>query len=182
MSVPKCLSPFAWCEGGVVNRRAFVKAFAGVSAGLISGLAYSEQAQRYDILIKNGELRDPGRGIRQRADLAILNGTIAEIAENIAGDRALDVVDASGQYVTPGLIDLHTHCFWGGSGIGISPIRLLPVQERPLGWMPAALATTRLKDSAGLLRFLPSLESLVTSTFIRAAAIQILILFNTFVA
>jgi dihydroorotase len=104
-----------------VNRRAFVKVLSGASVGLIGRLAYSEHAQRYDILIKNGELRDPGRGIRQRADLAILNGTIAEIAENIASDRALDVVDASGLYVTPGLIDLHTHCFWGGSGIGILP-------------------------------------------------------------
>lgn len=104
-----------------MNRRAFVKVLSGASVGLIGRLAYSEHAQRYDILIKNGELRDPGRGIRQRADLAILNGTIAEIAENIASDRALDVVDASGLYVTPGLIDLHTHCFWGGSGIGILP-------------------------------------------------------------
>jgi dihydroorotase len=104
-----------------VNRRAFVKALAGVSVGFMGRLAHSEQVQRYDILIKNGELRDPGRGIRRRADLAISNGTIVEIAENIVSDRALDVVDASGLYVTPGLLDLHTHCFWGGSGIGILP-------------------------------------------------------------
>ena len=104
-----------------MNRRTFVRILGAGSVGLIGGLAYSQQAQRYDILIKNGEIRDPGRGIRKRADLAILNGTIADIAENIASDRALDVIDASGLYVTPGLIDLHTHCFWGGSGIGIVP-------------------------------------------------------------
>ena len=93
----------------------------GASVGLISGQAQTLQSPRYDILIKNGEIRDPGRGFRKHADVAVLNGTIAEIADSIAADRALDVVDASGLYVTPGLIDLHTHCFWGGTGTGIEP-------------------------------------------------------------
>src|SRR5437870_4543271 len=98
-----------------MKRRAFIRILGGASAGLASGVAFSQQDQRYDILIKNGEIRDPRRGFRKRGDLAILNGTIAAIADNIANDRALDVIDASGLYVTPGLIDLHTHCFWGGS-------------------------------------------------------------------
>ncbi len=102
-----------------MNRRAFVGALGGASVSLMSGLAYAQQAQGYDILIKNGEIRDPGRGFRKRADVAILNGTIVDIEDNIASDRAIDVINASGLYVTPGLIDLHTHCFWGGSGIGI---------------------------------------------------------------
>jgi len=102
-----------------VNRRAFVRTLGAASVGVIGGLGYSQQTQRYDILIKNGEIRDPGREFRKRADLAILNGVISDIADNIASDRALDVIDASGLYVTPGLVDLHTHCFWGGSGIGI---------------------------------------------------------------
>ncbi len=102
-----------------MNRRAFVRALGTGSAGFIATLSYAQQLQRYDILIKNGEIRDPGRGLRSRSDVAILNGSIAAIEENIAADRALDVIDASGLYVTPGLIDMHTHCFWGGSGIGI---------------------------------------------------------------
>jgi dihydroorotase len=104
-----------------MNRRAFVRILAGVPASFTTGLVSAQQAQRYDLLIKNGEIRDPGQGFRRRADVAVLNGTIADIADNIAPDRALDVIDASGLYVTPGLIDLHTHCFWGGSGIGIEP-------------------------------------------------------------
>jgi dihydroorotase len=70
----------------------------------------SRQGQRsFDILIKNGEVRDPGRNFRQRADVAILDGKIAAIESNIPAERGLDVIDASGLYVTPGLVDLHTH-------------------------------------------------------------------------
>jgi dihydroorotase len=72
-------------------------------------------------VIRNGEIRDPGRGFRSQSDVAIQDGRIAAIEDNIAADRALDVIDARGLYITPGLIDLHTHCFWGGSGIGIEP-------------------------------------------------------------
>ncbi len=104
-----------------MDRRAFVRTLAGATAGLISGLAFAQQAERFDILIKNGEIRDPGRGFRKRADVAVLNGKIADIKDTISTGRALDVIDASGLYVAPGLIDLHTHCFWGGSGIGIEP-------------------------------------------------------------
>jgi len=39
-----------------MNRRAFVKALGTGSAGLIASLSYAQQVQRYDILIKNGEI------------------------------------------------------------------------------------------------------------------------------
>lgn len=102
-----------------MNRRAFVRTLGAGSAGLVACLSYAQQVQRYDILIKNGEVFDTGQGTRNRVDVAIMNGRIAAIEPNIAADRALEVIDARGLYVTPGLIDLHTHCFWGGSGIGI---------------------------------------------------------------
>ena len=102
-----------------MKRRDFLKMLAATSTVFVRGRSYSQETERYDLLIRNGEVRDPGRGFRKRADLGVLNGTIAAIEDHIPPERGLDVINASGLYVTPGLIDLHTHCFWGGSGIGI---------------------------------------------------------------
>ena len=98
-----------------MTRRTVLRTLA--AAGLTASAA-SPQTRRYDILIKNGEVRDPSRGFRQKSDVAILDGKIAAIEPNIAADKAIDVVDAKGLYVTPGLVDLHTHIHTG-LGIGI---------------------------------------------------------------
>jgi dihydroorotase len=102
-----------------MTRRDFLKTLTTASASFMAERAYPQEPQRYDLLIKSGELRDPIRGFRKRTDVGVRNGTIAAIEDNIPAERGLDVIDARGLYVTPGLIDLHTHCFWGGSGIGI---------------------------------------------------------------
>lgn len=71
------------------------------------------QAQTYDILIKGGHLIDPKNNIDETMDIAITDGTIARIAKSIDASQATQVVTANGMYVTPGLIDIHTHNFWG---------------------------------------------------------------------
>ena len=83
-----------------------------------------QQQRRFDILIKNGEVRDPSRNFRQRADVAVLDGKIAAIEANIPADRGLDVIDANGLYVTPGLVDLHTHPEAPGGVIQADPMAL----------------------------------------------------------
>jgi dihydroorotase len=80
---------------------------------------FAQTGRRYDILIKNGDLRDPSLSLRRKADLAIQDGKIAAIAENIPAAQGLDTIDAAGLYVTPGLVDLHTHCYFGGTGLGV---------------------------------------------------------------
>ena len=84
-----------------------------------AALAQRERERRYDILIQNGEVRDPARGYKARADVAILDGKIAAIEQKIPAERGLDVIDASGLHVVPGLVDLHTHCYFGGTGLGV---------------------------------------------------------------
>lgn len=54
-----------------------------------------------------------------RADLAIKDGKVAAIEPRIAAEQAADVIDASNQYVCPGLIDMHTHVYWGATYWGI---------------------------------------------------------------
>jgi len=74
----------------------------------------------YDLLIREGVVIDPASGLHCIADLAISSGRIVAIARGLPTDAAL-VVDAHGQYVTPGLIDMHTHCYWGATYWGIEP-------------------------------------------------------------
>jgi dihydroorotase len=80
----------------------------------------AQQPSRHEILIRGGEVCDPGRGYRQKADVAIAGGRIAAIEPSIDSAMGIDVINASGLYVVPGLVDLHTHCH-SGLGIGIDP-------------------------------------------------------------
>ncbi len=74
---------------------------------------------RYDILIRNGEVLDPARRIRRRADVAVREGKIAAVEEGLPAGGASEVIDAAGLLVTPGLIDLHTHCCHTITGLSI---------------------------------------------------------------
>lgn len=74
---------------------------------------HNGQAQEIDILIKGGHVIDAKNKIDSRMDVAIADGKILQVSRNIPANNAKKVVDASGYYVAPGLIDLHTHVFVG---------------------------------------------------------------------
>ena len=69
--------------------------------------------QVYDILIKNGHVIDSKNNINKIIDIAIIDNKIALIQKNISRKSALRTIDANGLYVTPGLIDIHSHNFHG---------------------------------------------------------------------
>lgn len=71
------------------------------------------QAQSYDLLIKGGHVIDPANGIDAPRDVAIQDGRIARVAPDISASSAARVVDATGLYVTPGMIDIHGHHYYG---------------------------------------------------------------------
>ena len=70
-------------------------------------------SQTYSIVIKEGHVIDPKNNIDDVMDIAINDGKIVKIAKNIDAKQAIQVVNAKGLYVTPGLIDIHTHNFVG---------------------------------------------------------------------
>jgi dihydroorotase len=89
-----------------------------IAAAPLAAQAPTRQ-RRYDILIKNGEVIDPGRKFRRRADLAVADGRIAAIEPDLPAAQGLDVIDARGLYVAPGLVDLHTHCAHSITGLSV---------------------------------------------------------------
>jgi dihydroorotase len=76
---------------------------------------------KFDLLIKGGEVVDPGGEQSGRLDVAIKRNRIAALDRDIPAESAARVIDASGQYVTPGLLDLHTHVYHHVTFWGIDP-------------------------------------------------------------
>lgn len=68
---------------------------------------------QYDLLIKGGHVIDAKNNISAVRDVAIQDHKIADVAANIRASRAFKVIDASGLYVTPGLVDIHVHVYAG---------------------------------------------------------------------
>jgi dihydroorotase len=83
---------------------------------------------KFDLVIKNGDVLDPSQSLRGKRDIGIRYGMIEAVEADIPAARALRVLDAGGKLVTPGLIDLHSHVFPYGSAIGIPADELVAHQ------------------------------------------------------
>lgn len=73
----------------------------------------SLSAQTYNIVIKGGQVIDPKNNINEVMDIAVKDGRIALVAKNIDAKEGIQVVNANGFFVTPGLIDMHVHVYQG---------------------------------------------------------------------
>ena len=73
----------------------------------------------YDLILRGGHVIDPSQKLDAVTDLAFSGGKVAQIGPGLKADAETDVHDLSGFIVTPGLIDLHTHVYWGGTSLGI---------------------------------------------------------------
>jgi dihydroorotase len=80
---------------------------------VLSWMSQSAAQQKYDLLLKGGHVIDPKNKISAVRDVAIANGKVVAVAAKIDPTEAFKVVDVSGYYVTPGLIDIHVHVFAG---------------------------------------------------------------------
>ena len=83
---------------------------------------------KFDLLVKGGEVLDPSQSLSGMRDIGIRHGKVEEVAQDIARDRALRVLDAAGKLVVPGMIDLHAHVFPYGSAIGLPADELAQFQ------------------------------------------------------
>src|ERR1700741_2530816 len=73
----------------------------------------------FDLILRGGRVIDPSQKLDAVTDVAFAGGKVAAIGRELKADANTDVRDVSGTIVTPGLIDLHTHVYWGGTSLGI---------------------------------------------------------------
>jgi len=115
----------------VLSRRDFLTSTASAALAAASGapaFAAMGPDDKFDLVIKGGDVLDPSQSLRGKRDIGIRFGLIEAVENDIPAARANRVLDASGKLVTPGLIDLHSHVFPYGSAIGIPADELVAHQ------------------------------------------------------
>src|SRR2546426_6573868 len=155
----------------IFTLRKLVAEMTGIA--LLAGGALA-QAPRYDLLLKGGHVIDPANHLDAVMDVAVLKDKIAAVEKDIPARQAGKVVNASGLYVTPGLIDIHFHIGHRGA-----PLNWFTPEARahigPLG-IPADLAlqsgVTTVVDAgtSGADTFLQEKEEVIDQAKVRVLA------------
>ena len=78
----------------------------------------------HDLILRGGHVIDPSQNIDRVTDLRFSSGVVAAIGDQLPVGPGTEVRDVKGKIVTPGLIDLHTHVYWGGTSIGVDAVEL----------------------------------------------------------
>src|SRR3954468_2170379 len=111
------------------KRRQVVTAIgAAFATGMFGSAARAAMGpnDKYDLVIKGGDVLDPSQNLRARRDIGIRYGLVEAIETEIPKERADKTIDATGKLVTPGLVDLHAHVYPYGAAIGIPADELVP--------------------------------------------------------
>ena len=114
----------------MMNRRRFLYTAVSSAAMFASAPRVFGAAAKYDLLIKGGRVIDPSLRLDAVYDVGISDGRIAAVEANITAE-SVQTVDARGKIVTPGLLDIHTHC----ARLGEGPAMVL--QDGVTGWIDA---------------------------------------------
>jgi dihydroorotase len=115
----------------MIPRRRFIFAAAAcaVTSARASG-AFAVAVDKYDLIIKGGRVIDPSANLDAIRDIAISGSRIAAVSANVSGG-AVQIVDARGKLVVPGLLDIHTHVARSADG------PRLVLKDGVTGWIDA---------------------------------------------
>jgi dihydroorotase len=78
------------------------------------------------LILRGGRVVCPDQNLDGIFDVAFAGAKVVEIAEHIADGNAV-IEDVSGLVVTPGLIDMHTHVYWGATSMSLDPVQMAPI-------------------------------------------------------
>ena len=114
----------------MLSRRHFLALTGSVAAAAMSKGARAAMGptDKFDLVIKGGDVLDPSQSLKAKRDIGIRWGTIEAVEAEIPAERSLNTIDASGKLVLPGLVDLHCHVYPYGSAIGIPADELVQFQ------------------------------------------------------
>lgn len=104
------------------DRRAFLRRGSVLAAASLTAFA----DEKFDLVIRGGEVVDPSQSLRDHRDVGIRWGRVAAVEPSIDPGRALQAIDAKGHLVVPGLVDLHAHVYAQGSALGLPADELAP--------------------------------------------------------
>jgi dihydroorotase len=116
------------------SRRNFLSLTGSAAVATVTGRfvtparAAMGPTDKFDLVIKGGDVLDPSQSLRGKRDVGIRWGVIEAVEADIPVGRASRTIDASGKLVTPGLVDLHCHVYPYGSAIGIPADELVERQ------------------------------------------------------
>jgi dihydroorotase len=78
----------------------------------------------HDLILRGARVIDPSQSLDRVTDVRFTGGKVAAVGDQLVAGPATEVRDLRGKVVTPGLIDLHTHVYWGGTSIGVDAVAL----------------------------------------------------------
>ena len=126
------------------SRRNFLALTGSAAMARLAGRANAAMGpnDKFDLVIKGGDVLDPSQKLRGKRDIGIRYGMIEAVEADIPADARLRVPRRPGKLVTPGLIDLHSHVYPYGSAIGIPADELVAIQGTTTRSRPATPAPT----------------------------------------
>jgi len=113
-----------------LSRRRFLSLTGSAAVAALPGNAIAAMGpnDKFDLVIKGGEVLDPSQSLRGKRDVGIRWGVVEALDAEIPAVRATKTIDATGKLVLPGLVDLHCHVYPYGSAIGIPADELVQFQ------------------------------------------------------
>jgi dihydroorotase len=113
-----------------LSRRHFLELTGSAAAMALSASANAAMGpnDKFDLVIKGGDVLDPSQSLKGKRDIGIRWGVVEAIEAEIPAARASKTIDAAGKVVLPGLVDLHCHVYPYGSAIGIPADELVQFQ------------------------------------------------------